>query len=70
MKSERKIIEQIVELAEEIGRREVYIKFEKEKTTDDKPESIKQHNKKIEDMHNALSTTRYALNTILNIFEQ
>lgn len=70
MKSERKIIEQIVELAEEIGRREVYIKLEKDKCVDDKPESLKQHDQKIEDMHNALSSTRYALNTILNIFEQ
>ena len=69
MKSERKIIDKIVDMAQELGRRDVYIKLEEQKPVSDNEASIKARESKIEDMKRALEKLRFSLNNLIEIFE-
>lgn len=69
MKSERKIIDKIVDMAQELGRRDVYIKLEEQKPILDNEASIKARESKIEDMKRALEKLRFSLNNLIEIFE-
>lgn len=69
MKSERVVIQQVIELAQEIKEREIYLKLEEEKCISDEPEEIQKRNEKLANMRSALNSARYAMRIILDIFE-
>lgn len=69
MKTERQIVEKIVELAKESARQSEQLKLEADRPVADTPKAIEEHNEKLRLMERAQSQTAYALLVLTGLFE-
>lgn len=64
MKSEKKIVKKVIELAQELGSRTAYLEMQQRIPIS--AENEKEHNEKIKNMREAINNVRFILNTIID----